>query len=273
MRGDPPPPTPDLPTCLPPLLNLPIRLMKLCDEARILSDAVFKLECSSTPAIPQGNEETGRGAERSVSVVLEGEEAELVFIRLQEITQAIAREGHADGWVVVYAINDRESFKTASTVLGRVWSLGHVTQRAVILVANKTDLQRTRVVTTSEGRTLAMTYECKFIEVSAGIDHNVDELLVGILTQVVLWESEIRLKNQVLSSENQEAPGSAPEGSPTATQQRTRHKNSFRVKGILNKLLNKDRKTKSCENLHVFKISKRILSVIVPGKGTEVGVM
>ncbi|XP_047495902.1 GTP-binding protein REM 1-like [Penaeus chinensis] len=155
------------------------------------------------------------------------------------------REGHADGWVVVYAINDRESFKTASTVLGRVWSLGHVTQRAVILVANKTDLQRTRVVTTSEGRTLAMTYECKFIEVSAGIDHNVDELLVGILTQ-------IRLKNQVLSSENQEAPGSAPEGSPTATQQRTRHKNSFRVKGILNKLLNKDRKTKSCENLHVL---------------------
>ncbi|XP_042889762.1 GTP-binding protein RAD-like [Penaeus japonicus] len=191
-----------------------------------------------------GNEETGRGSERSVSVVLEGEEAELVFIRLQDITQAIAREGHADGWVVVYAINDRESFKVASTVLGRVWSLGHVTQRAVILVANKTDLQRTRVVTTSEGRTLAMTYECKFIEVSAGIDHNVDELLVGILTQ-------IRLKNQVLNSENQETPGSAPEGSPTATY-RMRHKNSFRVKGILNKLLNKDRKTKSCENLHVL---------------------
>ncbi|XP_069991865.1 uncharacterized protein [Penaeus vannamei] len=192
-----------------------------------------------------GNEEAGRGMERSVSVILEGEEAELVFIRLQEITQAIAREGHADGWVVVYAINDRESFKAASTVLGRVWSLGHVTQRAVILVANKTDLQRTRVVTTSEGRTLAMTYECKFIEVSAGIDHNVDELLVGILTQ-------IRLKNKVLSSENQEAPGSGSEGSPTATQQRMRHKNSFRVKGILNKLLNKDRKTKSCENLHVL---------------------
>ncbi|ROT85896.1 hypothetical protein C7M84_004297 [Penaeus vannamei] len=184
---------------------------------------------------PPGNEEAGRGMERSVSVILEGEEAELVFIRLQEITQAIAREGHADGWVVVYAINDRESFKAASTVLGRVWSLGHVTQRAVILVANKTDLQRTRVVTTSEGRTLAMTYECKFIEVSAGIDHNVDELL-----------------NKVLSSENQEAPGSGSEGSPTATQQRMRHKNSFRVKGILNKLLNKDRKTKSCENLHVL---------------------
>ena len=42
----------------------------------------------------------------------------------------------------------------------------------------------------AEGRTLARTYECKFIEVSAGIAHNVDELLVGILAQVgicILW--------------------------------------------------------------------------------------
>ena len=36
----------------------------------------------------------------------------------------------------------------------------------------------------SEGRTLAKTYECKFIEVSAGLAHHVDELLVGILAQV-----------------------------------------------------------------------------------------
>ncbi|KAG7176102.1 putative GTP-binding protein RAD-like 2, partial [Homarus americanus] len=35
-----------------------------------------------------GNDENG--AERGVSVLLEGEEAELVFIRLQDITQAIA---------------------------------------------------------------------------------------------------------------------------------------------------------------------------------------
>lgn len=62
------------------------------------------------------------------------------------------REGHADGWVVVYSISDRESFKVASTALGKVWSLGHVTHRAVILVGNKTDLERTRVVNTSGER-------------------------------------------------------------------------------------------------------------------------
>ncbi|XP_050712943.1 GTP-binding protein REM 2-like isoform X2 [Eriocheir sinensis] len=195
--------------------------------------------------------------ERSVSVSLEGEEAELVFIHLQDITQAIAREGHADGWVVLYSISDRESFKAASTGLGKVWSLGHVTNRAVILVGNKTDLERTRVVTTAEGRTLATTYECKFIEVSAGFDHNVDELLVGILTQ-------IRLKQQAQPGGEGSAGGSfdmSPTNSvggnstssPTSTNAgKLRHKNSFRVKGILNKLLNKDRKAKSCENLQVL---------------------
>lgn len=41
----------------------------------------------------------------------------------------------------------------------------------------------------SEGKNLATSYECKFIETSVGINHNVDELLVGLLTQ-------IRLKQQ-----------------------------------------------------------------------------
>ncbi|GBP66012.1 GTP-binding protein REM 1 [Eumeta japonica] len=40
-----------------------------------------------------------------------------------------------------------------------------------------------------EGKSLATSYECKFIETSVGINHNVDELLVGLLTQ-------IRLKQQ-----------------------------------------------------------------------------
>lgn len=59
--------------------------------------------------------------------------------------------------MVVYSISDRESFKAASTALGKVWSLGHVTHRAVILVANKTDLERTRVVNTAGKRSIEKT--------------------------------------------------------------------------------------------------------------------
>lgn len=39
-------------------------------------------------------------------------------------------------------------------------------------------------VYSTEGKQLAASREVKFIETSSGIQHNVDELLVGILKQV-----------------------------------------------------------------------------------------
>jgi hypothetical protein len=38
----------------------------------------------------------------------------------------------------------------------------------------------------AEGKAMATAYDCKFIETSVGINHNVDELLVGLLTQIRL---------------------------------------------------------------------------------------
>lgn len=58
--------------------------------------------------------------------------------------------------------------------------------RGVILVGNKTDLERHREVQTPSGRKLAKDCCCKFIETSSGLDHNVNELLVGIVAQVKL---------------------------------------------------------------------------------------
>ena len=40
----------------------------------------------------------------------------------------------------------------------------------------------------TEGRQLASSYDAKFIETSAGLKHNVDELLVGVLKQILLRE-------------------------------------------------------------------------------------
>lgn len=83
----------------------------------------------------------------------------------------------------------------------------NVTDKAVIIVGNKADLARSRVISTSgnvevffplpeiyahhylyfssqDGKQLAANRDVKFIETSSGIQHNVDELLVGILKQV-----------------------------------------------------------------------------------------
>ena len=37
-----------------------------------------------------------------------------------------------------------------------------------------------------DARSLATSYNCKYVEVSAALDHNVDTLLVGIIQQIRL---------------------------------------------------------------------------------------
>lgn len=46
----------------------------------------------------------------------------------------------------------------------------------------------------SDGKCLACTYRAKYIEVSVGINHNVDELLAGTLTQIRLKKEQNALQ-------------------------------------------------------------------------------
>lgn len=46
----------------------------------------------------------------------------------------------------------------------------------------------------SDGKCLACTYRAKFVEVSVGIHHNVDELLAGTLTQIRLKKEQNALQ-------------------------------------------------------------------------------
>lgn len=46
------------------------------------------------------------------------------------------------------------------------------------------------LISFSDSKCLACTYRAKFIEVSVGINHNVDELLAGILTQIRLKKEQ-----------------------------------------------------------------------------------
>lgn len=45
-----------------------------------------------------------------------------------------------------------------------------------------------------DGKCLACTYRAKFVEVSVGINHNVDELLAGTLTQIRLKKEHCELQ-------------------------------------------------------------------------------
>lgn len=88
------------------------------------------------------------------------------------------------GCVVVYSVVQRSSFRQAEEIVNYLWRENITKDKAVILVGNKADLARSRLIPTAEGKALAKSRDAKFIETSSGIQHNVDELLVGILKQV-----------------------------------------------------------------------------------------
>ncbi|EAT47305.1 AAEL001571-PA [Aedes aegypti] len=176
--------------------------------------------------------------EKTVSILLDGEESEMIFIDHPNVEMSVENslstyEPHA--CVVVYSIVDRNTFRVAEEILNYLWSEKYTKEKAVIIAANKSDLARSRVINTSEGKQLATSREAKFIETSSGIQHNVDELLVGVLKQ-------IRLKEQ------REKRASATNLRNSRTQM------SLHIaKEILHKICLTDiTKSKSCENLHVL---------------------
>ena len=86
--------------------------------------------------------------------------------------------------LVVFAVDDRRSLERAGSLLALLRREGRLLDKVGVLVANKADLVRSRVVMEVEGRTVAGRYEVRYMETSAGIHYNVDELLVRIVEQV-----------------------------------------------------------------------------------------
>ncbi|XP_067628981.1 uncharacterized protein Rgk2 isoform X2 [Eurosta solidaginis] len=176
--------------------------------------------------------------EKTVSVLLDDEESELVFIDHPSVEMSVENclstyDPH--GCVVVFSVVEKASFRVAEEIIKYLWQENYIKDKAVILVGNKADLARARVVASHDGKALAGSHDAKFIETSSGIQHNVDELLVGILKQMRL--KEIRGKKAISSK---------------LKTSRT-HLSLHMAKEILQKICLSDiSKSKSCENLHVL---------------------
>lgn len=109
----------------------------------------------------------------------------------------------------------------------------------------------------SEGKSLATCYECKFIETSSGIQHNVDELLVGVLKQIRLREAA----ND--GGGGSSAPAAAAQlvhqASESSSRQKERRGQRGSIMSVLftRELINKlcfltTKNSRSCENLHIL---------------------
>lgn len=65
-----------------------------------------------------------------------------------------------------------------------------------------------------EGKSLAQSRDAKFIETSSGIQHNIDELLVGILKQVFEFNGPKWLTNELIETKKKLFIADTFEGEP-----------------------------------------------------------
>ncbi|KAL0861222.1 hypothetical protein ABMA27_008789 [Loxostege sticticalis] len=156
--------------------------------------------------------------ERSVCVLLAGEESEITFLDSPPDHVVVSC---AHGYCVVYSTADRDSLAEAERRLQTLWAAGHTARRAVILVGNKADLARSRVVPTDG-------------EKRSGSRKN---------------------RSRARSPLETEPPPPAPPATASANstpRKRTRLSASVKVRGLLGRVWARDSKSKSCENLHVL---------------------
>ncbi|KAK3085633.1 hypothetical protein FSP39_006457, partial [Pinctada imbricata] len=132
-------------------------------------------------------------------------------------------------YVIVYSVDDRATFDRAVDLLYNIRK-ERKSGNAIILVGNKCELARARNISLEEAKSVATTYDCKFIETSTVLNHNVDQLLVGILTQIRLKEKQRERKGKIEHL----------------------HGCVAKSKQLLNKFFGKEGLSKSCENLYTL---------------------
>jgi small GTP-binding protein len=98
--------------------------------------------------------------------------------RYHSITKSVVRK--AQGIVLVYAINDRQSYERVSGWLRDIFDFCGDESVKIVLVGNKCDLgapaDARREVPASEGQEFAARHELPFFETSAIANINVDEV-------------------------------------------------------------------------------------------------
>uniref|UniRef100_A0A8C6UFW9 GTP-binding protein REM 2 n=1 Tax=Neogobius melanostomus TaxID=47308 RepID=A0A8C6UFW9_9GOBI len=122
--------------------------------------------------------------ERTLTV--DGEESTLTVMDTWDRRHNEACLLAGTAYVIVYSVADRSSFEAAAELRITLRRARQNERLPIIIVGNKSDLVRAREVTTQEGLACAVVFDCKFIETSASLNHNVLELFEGVVRQLRL---------------------------------------------------------------------------------------
>uniref|UniRef100_A0A915N060 Small monomeric GTPase n=1 Tax=Meloidogyne javanica TaxID=6303 RepID=A0A915N060_MELJA len=126
----------------------------------------------------------------SVSVNIGGHECELKFLEIDLQQNEILNDSSSPFlsnrdyhlFLIVYSIDRKTSFKIALKAVEQLRFNGCYSP--IILVGNKADLERKRAVMENDVKNAMYTFDVAHFEISVALNHDVDDLLVGIVAQI-----------------------------------------------------------------------------------------
>ncbi|XP_061166377.1 GTP-binding protein RAD-like [Saccostrea echinata] len=140
----------------------------------------------------------------TIPVHLDGEES-IVELEEVEFYEPYRHTVYVDAFIMMYSISDEASFLYVLREVSRLREALDV-DRPIIMVANKTDLNRNRVVSTKEGKTAAQVFSCKYVETSVSFHVKIDELLVALVRQIRLTLDPKTINGNEYSKLNRHIP-------------------------------------------------------------------
>ena len=91
---------------------------------------------------------------------------------------------HGQGFLMVYSITSRSSFDEITSFREQILRVKDADKAPMVLVANKSDLENERQVTTGEGQDLAKSFAVPFMETSAKTRVNVEESFFELVREI-----------------------------------------------------------------------------------------
>ena len=120
--------------------------------------------------------------ENTVSICIGGTECELTFFETDPTLDDSWRQQDVEAYLLVYSIDSKSSFRAVLNVLEDLRQ--EKRNNPIILAGNKVDLERKRAVAASEVKMVAHQQGVAHFEISVALNHDVDELLVGIVAEI-----------------------------------------------------------------------------------------
>uniref|UniRef100_A0A914DT79 Uncharacterized protein n=1 Tax=Acrobeloides nanus TaxID=290746 RepID=A0A914DT79_9BILA len=131
-----------------------------------------------------------------VSINIGGKECDLLFFEADPTMDPTWKSEDVQGYLLVYSIDSKSSFRTAMNTIEEIRELNN--GLPIILAGNKIDLERKRAIASNEVKNVALTYGgIANFEISVALNHDVDDLLVGIVAEI-----KESFKTEKLNDEN-----------------------------------------------------------------------